>query len=539
MATLDRKEGTLGRSLAAHLLRRACYQISSDRISEFAAYNVEEAVDLLLQNTDDVHPLPLDPDSGIFVLDPDLDVKRAIKIDGIRNWWLSNAISDTTSGAKMQFFLHTCFTAALRRLTPTPTVLYEHWKLISLYRFGNYKEFAFKMSIDWFMSQFLNNNENTVEEPNENYAREILELFTIGKGPIRDIGDFTHYTEHDIVQAAKVLTGWRTKTNNSAIDVETGLRQATPSVANHDTSDKVFSHAFNFREIKGRDTVEGMYEELQELIDMIFDQDETARFVMRKMYRYFVASEITEEVEQDIIEPLASIFRDNNYELSIPIRTLFESKHFYDEGNNNDEDTIIGGLVKNPIEYTLGFMSYFKMALPSHSSQDADSRKRNSIFLNSLDIVLAFMGMNVFGPETVAGYPAYFQEPLYDKNWINSQTIISRYKFGEMMISSKVLLTEDFFASVVLNMQNYTFNNTQNSRTPFLLLRELLEDLLPAPADEVRLRQINDLFLGLLSVSDYIQEYDKVLAGESSEDLKIALNNIPFYLTQMPEYQLM
>jgi len=538
MATLDRKEGLLGHRLAAHLLRRASYNYTHDRILEYAEYDVNFAVNKLAERVGDRFPLPIDDDSGNSIFEPNPNISNGKRKRLIENWWLNNALKDSSVGHKMQFFLHTCFTTATTNLFPTVLDFYEHWKLIQHYSIGDYKTFAYKMSIDIFMSKYLNNNNNTVNNPNENYAREILELFTIGKGPQIAPGDYTNYTEHDVQMASKVLTGWRAKTD-APIDEITGLRQATPSKGFHDQTVKVFSHAFDFYELNGSDTSEGMHDELKEFIDMVFAKEETSKFIMRKMYRYFVAREITEEIEADIIEPLAKIFRDNDYKLVWPLRVLLKSKHFFDEGNNNENDTIIGGMVKNPLDYVLGFLSYFKIIIPNHDSSLENDRMRNYNFFTPLKEVLSFMGMDLFSPDQVAGYPAYYQEPLYDRAWVNSQTIIGRYKFGEMMIKSQVLLNTKFFASVVLNMQSYVFGNMENTNTPYLLLRELVEDLFATEIDGIRQEQLTNIFLGTLSHSDFAAEVQKLENGIESDDAKTAFKNIAIMLTKTPEYQLM
>jgi hypothetical protein len=136
--------------------------------------------------------------------------------------------------------------------------------------------------------------------PNENYARELLELFTIGKGPAVGPGDYTNYTEHDVMEIARALTGWRDFGSNATSG--DGAVGANFNPNQHDTGTKTLSYRFNNAVIPNLGE-----QEYAHVIDIVFQQDEVARYICRRLYQWFVYYEITEEAEVNVIEPMAQI----------------------------------------------------------------------------------------------------------------------------------------------------------------------------------------------------------------------------------------
>ena len=124
------------------------------------------------------------------------------------------------------------------------------------------------------MLNYLDNGQNNADNPNENYAREFLELFTITKGDQIGEGDYSTYTEDDVVQAARVFTGFKTKLDRSIIDSETGLPMGRIQVNKHDQDQKVFSHAFDNYVLAGGFDEESIMNELHEFVEMIFSKEE-------------------------------------------------------------------------------------------------------------------------------------------------------------------------------------------------------------------------------------------------------------------------
>ena len=146
---------------------------------------------------------------------------------------------------KLTFFLHTSFTISKDGGTGESTFFYDHLCLLDFYAYGNIKTLAKKITFDNSMLIYLNNTRNNANNPNENYAREFLELFTILKGPQISESNYTNYTEFDIQQTAKVFSGIKTKYDRSIIDSDTNLPRGKINVYNHDTTNKTFSNTFN------------------------------------------------------------------------------------------------------------------------------------------------------------------------------------------------------------------------------------------------------------------------------------------------------
>jgi uncharacterized protein (DUF1800 family) len=183
---------------------------------------------------------------------------------------------------------------------------------------------------------------NIASAPDENYSRELLELFTIGKGP------GSQYTENDVKEAAKALTGWQIN----------GTTYTSFFNSNrHSAANKTFSSFFNNRVITGRTGTTAGQLELNDLLTMIFNTQECAKFIVRKFYRFFVYYVIDAATEANVITPLADIFRTNNYEIKPVLSTLLKSEHFFDKWNQ-------GCFIKAPADHVIGAVREMNAQFP-------------------------------------------------------------------------------------------------------------------------------------------------------------------------------
>ena len=212
------------------------------------------------------------------------------------------------------------------------TLTYNYQDKLRQNALGNFKDLVKIITLDPAMLLYLNGAANIRTQPDENYGRELQELFCIGKG--KNSG----YTEDDVKAAARVLTGW-------SLDFDTLETKFYPFL--HDDRDKQFSAFYGNTTVKGRSFNSGK-DEIDDMLDMIFDTNEVALFLCRKVYTYFVYSEIDDFTEQNIIVPLAEIFRSSNYEIKPVLDSLFKSEHFFDAMN-------IGALIKSPIDMNVGW----------------------------------------------------------------------------------------------------------------------------------------------------------------------------------------
>ena len=283
---------------------------------------------------------------------------------------------------------------------------YKQHDLIRQYAFGNFKQLVDAISKDISMLRYLNGYLSVASAPDENYGRELLELFTIGKGPD------SKYTESDVKEAAKALTGWQIN-GTSYMPIFTSSR--------HSTVNKTFSSFFNNTVITGRTGATAGQLELTDLLNMIFSNQEVAKFIVRKFYRFFVYYTIDATTETNVITPLADIFRSNNYEIRPVLTALFKSEHFFDVLNQNCN-------IKNPSDLVIGSIREMNTVFPPLTDWNTNYTLWN--FFNSSMINL---GQNMHDPPNVAGMPAYYQQPLYHEIWINADSLPKRNQFTDNM----------------------------------------------------------------------------------------------------------
>jgi uncharacterized protein (DUF1800 family) len=215
----------------------------------------------------------------------------------------------------------------------------------------------------------------------------------------------------------------------------------------HDPGEKTFTSKFGGQVIQpaglvgGFPTVEAAYGELDELIELIFSQKETGRFIARKLYRFFVYHFISEEVEQDVIEPLAQVLMDQDYSLIELLKVLLSSEHFFDADDAVKENDIVGALIKSPVDLFTGLFRAFDIGF-------ADRNTNLSAFYTDMGYVvkkLEDQGLNFYEPFEVAGYPAYHQIPGYNRNWITTYALAHRYQIGGILMKTLDQATERGF----------------------------------------------------------------------------------------------
>ncbi|MBP7272469.1 MAG: DUF1800 family protein [Saprospiraceae bacterium] len=539
MASLSPHQGQLGIRLAKHLLYRTTFVVNKVRIQEFATKTAQQALDELLT----VVPLqlsePVDPSTGqpwISTNTPPSTTNNPLR-GVVISWWTNEARQDVSMHHKLQFFMHQAFTAAATE--GSAANLYDYIALLRFYAFGNFKTFAKKMTLDNLMLLYLDNTVNNKNSPNENYAREFLELFTIGKGAQIADGNYTNYTESDIQQAAKVLTGFKTQLDRTIIDTDTNIPMGRAAFSQHTLGNKTFSAAFQNTNITGATNVTQMFDELSNFVEMIFSQPETARFICRRLYRFFVNRNIDAEIEQDIIVPLATTLYNNNYELLPTLRLLFESQHFFDEDDSSNSDEIIGSLLKSPLELVLQTMNHFYINVPDPLTQ-SNNHYVNFYRLSVLNIMFQGGGLSLFVPSDVAGYPAYYQEPDYHRAWFNASTIITRYKISKMFLTGTRVLSSGNLGGVQLNIALTLKNQpiVSDLMDAFTVVNDLCTFLFSETPDADRLNYFLNIFLDGLPAGDWTYEWQNYLTTNNDEEVKIPLERLIEALMFSPEYQL-
>ena len=258
--------------------------------------------------------------------------------------WLNEMVeTDAQLREKMSLFWHGHF--ACRNLNIFyQQLLLDEIRTNALTNFGDLLKGVSKSAA---MLNFLNNQQNQKKHPNENFAREVMELFTIGRG---------NYTEQDVKEAARAFTGWSAKFNGDFL--------FRPLV--HDDDDKTFlGRTGNF---SGDD-----------IVQILLEQKQTAKFITTKVYRFFV----NDVVDEDICNDLAESFYQSNYDIRTLMKNIFTSNWFYDEKN-------IGCRIKSPVELLVGIRRILPMQLENESVQIMLQRA---------------LGQILFYPPNVAGWP--------------------------------------------------------------------------------------------------------------------------------------
>lgn len=524
--SLEPYQGVWTNQQAGHLLRRTMYGPLKDDIELAVQSGLQGSVDQLLKDSE----LPDLPINAFFEDDPQVplgetwvekpisrieEVNRLInsRLQSLAAWQMGLAIGEGFSiREKMTLFWYNHFvTADIRDAN-------FRYRNITNYRanfLGNFRDLTKTTTIDPAMLRYLNGNQNTKNQPNENYARELLELFTIGKGPLAGEGDYTHYTEDDILAISKILTGWRDTGYLSRNGESTG---AIFLPFQHDTSTKQLSHRFNQEIISDMGD-----QEYQHLIDLIFAQEEVSRFVARKIYRWFVYYEIDEKIESSIIEPLAKILRDNDYEMYPMVETLLKSEHFYD-------DYATGAMIKNPIDFIVGTIKQLKIDL----GPDLMANYRVWLRLAGFSDLLQ---MSYYNAPSVAGWKAYYQEPLFYRTWINSSTLSSRLLLVGVLLNG---VEADRF-QIKANLLDI-IDQIDNANDPNELIEHLTELYFPRAISTGQKDYLKSILIPGLPDYEWTLEYDQYRFNPNNVELKIAIENrlkgMYYALLSLPEYQL-
>lgn len=550
-------ETPLGVHKAKHLLRRTTYNYSTSRIQTVKDLTPTQAVSALLNFESNLDNLTV-PEPLIHTANSENNTGETfITLDGSKNylhlralyaWYLDEAKKCETMQFKLTTFLHQILITTIQNSNRMVSAGYDYLKLLLFFAKGSFQTLALKMTLDNNMLVYLDNRYNNKWNPNENYAREFLELFTITKGTQVAEGDYTNYTEYDIQQAAKVLTGFQWDYNSlpQYVDSETGIQRGFPNYYAHDTTDKTFSSAFGNTIITGasgnNDTERelDMFRELEDFIQMVFNQDETAKVLVRRLYRHFVQTEISSEIETDIIQPLSVTLKNNNYEISSVLNILLISEHFYDLDDSTQGDEIIGGKIKDPIELGLHTLNILEVDTPDIQTNTFYHNEFWGKFFHNE--YLKYTEFFLFRPTSVAGYKPIYQEPLYDKYWITSSTIFYRFRFGKTLmdirnrVTSSGFLTRINYDIVLFVEDSGHFSSPEQSNILFDEIVELL--FIREPEASRKTYFYNDLLLGDLSPINWLFAWQNYISSGDDSDVRVALERTFEGLIGSPEYQI-
>jgi len=500
----------------AHLLKRTMFGAKKADIDYFLGLSPAAAVDELLNNIPVIStPLRdyglIEDEDGVFHDDigvvqgqtwiNDLNTLSHINVRGsinslriasLHKWWAGVIVNQNRSiTEKMVLFWHHHFSVQQEEVD-NATMLWRHHNLFRSNGIGNVKQLTKDVTIDPAMLIHLNGYLNSKLAPDENYGREMQELFTIGKGP--DSG----YTENDVITAARVLTGWR-------IDGDTLTSYLDNSA--HDTGSKSFSAFYNSTTITNNGS-----QEVNDLIDMIFNTTESARFICRKLYKWFVYYQIDDDTEINVITPLAELLRSSNFDIKPVLASLLKSEHFFDPLNQ-------ACYIKSPFDIIVGTLREFNVSLPPYT----DWQNGYPLFSNIYDKA-SEMQQTLFQPPDVSGWPSYYQEPMFYELWVNSNSLPRRADYTDSLVGDGMLDVKAFA------------NYSSAPADPNQLVTDVTALLLRYPLSANSKNYVKNKFLLNNTTDDTI--WTNTWNSNNNTVINASLNEMFKFLMNLPEFHL-
>ena len=475
---------------AAHLLRRCTYHPRWADVATVLALTPSVAVDLLL----DTPSLPADSsvaDNGTESLDGlDITLRSQLQAQwtsdagALASWHLDvMRTAGLTIAEKMTAFWsnHFAIEFASEENYVIAPLLFRQNKLFRETGLGSFRELMVNVTLDGAMLVYLGGNKNVAGHPNENFGREMLELYTTGLG---------HYTEGDIHEAARILTGWRVAqfTDEPAPN---GLFIPYFVPAAHDIDAKQFMGvSFPARDASTNTEFIVRRDEVRRLVETIFAKRAAAiaEFICRKLYRWFVYSNPTGG-DNGVISAMASLLVERNFEIRPVMAALLKSQHFFDNAN-------IGAQIKTPLEFEIGL------------ARQLDATRN---YLNDA----GRMGQWLFAPPNVGGWPGWH-------DWITTTTFPVRAEVAAAVITQA---SDDSILEFIRQFPGF----------------EIAETLVPSAAAILLPRALsperkNNLLLKLVPSGSFYEWRDMVTNSPSTAARN--MREMLLTITQLPDFQL-
>lgn len=448
VAGLEPYSGPWNKPQASHLVRRTHIGLKINNLNYARSFpNSTDAVNAIVDNAIST-PLPDDPQW--FSNNNSGDVQD---IYDIQFRWMD----DMYNGGllqRMMLFWSNHFAVSYSNMNALPdkasnsysSHMYKYWKLLHEYSFGNFKEMVLAVSKNAAMLYYLNNYNNRKGQPNEDFARELMELFTLS--PLNKDGQ-QNYTENDVAEVARAVTGWRVNDANL---------NGYFDESRHDSSSKtIFGVASNY--------------DLDGVIDLIFNlrEEEVAYFLCKKLYVFFVSAKPNETIIQQMADHCVS----QNFDIGEVLKKLLSSAHFY-------EEQFMGSRIKSPTEI---FISYLReLELTPNTERKEYIRLRMQELNEELlrpETVFGWAGYNPPYSDGTPGHYAWLNTNLMPSRWDNLTDLIYGYdnsgnQYDPIRIAEKI----------------------SDPSNPFKMAEDLAEHLLALPLDLVGIREVDEDFAG-------------------------------------------
>lgn len=459
----------------AHLYRRLGFGASLAQIQQGLQMSPGDLIDQLLDTAADLGP-PDPPYWAGWTMDeyannPDPNL-IFIHRNELRRRWFGEML-DEGIRSKMALFWHNHFSTELDVYTCN-AYLWDYYSMIHDKAFGNFRIFVREMGRTGAMLVYLNGNLSVAGQPNENYARELMELFTMGES--------NGYTQADIVNMSRALTGW----NASAYLCDPPFFDPN---RHDDTPKTIFGQTSNY----GYTTAH----------NLIFSAraEQVSHYITSKLYKHFVY----QNIDNQVITGLAQTFRDSNWELLPVLKLLFKSEHFFEESFMNVR-------YKSPLESMLNI--YKAAGTPASLVENG---RWDAIGYWSYQL-----GQEIFNPPNVAGWKGYRQ-------WINESTLTARWNYSSAI--AYWLTTEQESRE---NLRTLAQTLTNDSNDPTLITAALIEFMTGQTMDPVHLQGAVVNFKAGIPENYYLDGSWNLYWDEAPYQIV----NMLYYLVRLPEFQL-
>jgi len=402
---------TTEREKIAHLLRRAGLGASASEVDYYSKMGLNGAVDALLEfdkveSNFTIDPYKLSNDKG--VLPPQI----------ISGWWtLRMMVTNRPLEEKMTLFWHDHFGVSAEQVPAGPLML-QHVELLRKLAISDFRTILMEVSKNPAMMEFLNTNTNVKGKPNENFAREIMELFSVGIG---------NYTEQDIQEAARAFTGW-TFSRPGRLAVKDGEPLPKPEflrrVRLHDDGPKtVLGKTGNF--------------DGDDIVDILVAHPATARNICTKLWTWFAY----EKPEKPVVDAMVQTWNENNGSIKAVLKRMFTSQSFY-------SDKAERKLYKTPVDFVIGLCRSLGLGQAQIPTDEAGGRRVLGAVI-PVSQAISRMGMKVLFPPSVAGWD-------WGSAWVNSATMLERIKFADVLYGGTAAAVGNKKGEVKPNQQRLT-----------------------------------------------------------------------------------
>jgi hypothetical protein len=464
---------------AQHLYQRLGYGTHFDNISLDISPTdlVDQLIDSILQLPDPEVPFWAEWTQEDYP-DDNGDTYFSVKDQFFRRWLAEAADPVLSMRNKLALFWHNHFVTE-EDVYYCNNYMWSYYNLLHTFALGNFRTFVELMGKNPAMLVYLNGNQNIAGQPNENYARELMELFTMGEN--------NGYTQDDIVEVARALTGWR-------LQMYGCFNQVSFSPGLFDNGSKtIFGNTGNWG-----------YDDVHELI-FVLKATEVSEFICGKLYRYFVY----QEIDQEIVSGLAQTFRDNNWEIAPVLRQLLKSEHFF-------EERYMSARIKSPVECLVGTIHRLGAVAETH-------------YDNGLVGYIAYgsseMGQAVYNPIDVAGWQEHH-------TWLTENTLTARWQITTDIMYSVVYNNEGLLREPLRTLAINLIG--EDERDPRVITAILAEYFLNQSLDE-RLLDIATLYFIGEVPETYFEDGTWSFYYEPVPD---QIANLLSYLIRLPEWQL-